>query len=85
MGRDKRITLVDLKVMSDKVMLEVNQLVINKGDYVLIRTPIGLERIGQALLADMNNALPGVFVSLTFEAAKIELKKIDDSKGDKDE
>jgi len=79
MGR-KKITLIDLQSISEKVMLEVSQLEINKGDYVLITIPVGLEYLGKHLLNDINIALPGVFVTLTFEGVKLETKKIDDLK-----
>jgi len=84
-GRAKKIILIDLQAMTDKVMLEVKQIEINKGDYVIITIPLGLEYLGKHLLNDINDALPGVFVTLTFEGVKAETKKIDDLKGDEND
>ena len=85
MGGNKKIVLIDIKAITEKVMLEVNQLTINKGDYVLITIAEGLEYIGKYLLKDINKALPGVFVTLTFAGVEVETKKLDDLEGQEDE
>ena len=59
-------------------------LTIEKGEYVLITIPDGLEYLGKVLLKDIDHALPGVFVSLTFAGVEVDTKKLDDLEGQED-